>query len=151
MALELSCGTDPSYVNTLPSTFGLLFGNGGWLSTKIRIAVSHLRSPIQPSPVIPNETLSWSIKNTIFAAQTFMLAATANGLGTAPMEGFDERRLCQSLNIPTDRYAVPLVISVGYPKEEVPLEAEIQKVPTTRRYPLSDICFSNSFGTPTSY
>lgn len=35
---------------------------------------------------------AWSFKNTALAAQTYILACTAHGLATGPMEGFDARR-----------------------------------------------------------
>lgn len=35
---------------------------------------------------------AWSFKNTALAVQTYMLACTAYGMTTAPMEGFDARR-----------------------------------------------------------
>jgi nitroreductase len=140
MACETAGGADPTYVNSLPAVLGSLFGNGGWLATKIRTAASHLASPHMPAPVIPTDLTTWSIKNTIFAAQTFMLACTAANVSTAPMEGFDERRICNSFGIPSERYTVPVVISVGYAKVE-PVVLRKKK-----RYPLSDICYENHFG-----
>ena len=43
----------------------------------------------------------------------FMLAATAAGLGTCPMEGFDEGRVRKLLRIPAYMVVV-VVIPVGY-------------------------------------
>eukprot|EP01039_Chlorochromonas_danica_P004304 gene4304-4724_t len=92
MDLELSRGVDPAYVQTLPAKLNFLLGPG-WLAHKIRSISSHLASPLTPSPVIPYGT-QWAAKNTMFAAQQLLLAATALQLSSAPMEGFDERRIC---------------------------------------------------------
>ena len=140
MDVESAGGADPSYVNSLPAILGTVFGDGGWLATRLRRAVTHLASPLAPAPVIPLDLNTWSTKNTVFAAQTFMLACTSSGLSTAPMEGFDERRVCFALNIPTERYKVPLVISVGYAKVEPVV------IRNKKRYPLEDICFEDQFG-----
>ena len=69
-----------------------------------------------------------------------MLACTSVGLSTSPMEGFDERRICSALKIPTERYKVPLVISVGYAKVEPVV------IRTKKRYSLDDICYEDQFG-----
>lgn len=117
MKLELSNGKTIGYVNSLPSAIGILQSKG-WLSTKLRQTATTLLSPIKAMPVIPNSNSdSWSIKNTTFAAQNFMLAATAYGLSTCAMEGFDERRLCNLLEIPSETFTVPFVISTGYPQK----------------------------------
>ena len=140
MDIESSGGADPSYVNSLPAILGTVFGNGGWLATRLRKVATHLASPLAPAPVIPLDLNTWSTKNTIFAAQTFMLACTSVGLSTSPMEGFDERRICSALKIPTERYKVPLVISVGYAKVEPVV------IRTKKRYSLDDICYEDQFG-----
>ncbi len=51
-------------------------------------AASHvLPMPTRPSPAV------WAQKSTMLAAQTLLLAATAEGVSSSPMEGFDERRV----------------------------------------------------------
>jgi nitroreductase len=77
-----------------------------------------------------------------------MLAASANGVSTSPMEGFDERRLCSALNIPVSRYTVPLVICAGYQStlESINTNEKIdQPVKKNRRYPLKDICYGDKY------
>lgn len=146
MALESSVGTDPGYLRDLIGKISLLLGNGGFAAAKLRLFASHLKSAISPSPVIQCDPTAWSVKNTIFASQTFILAAAANGLSTAPMEGFDERRLCYALNIPMKRYTVPMVICAGY--SSVSKEHSAGKEPSEkgkRRYQLEDICYTDKF------
>lgn len=148
MNLELAHGADPGYVNSLPAKISLLLG-GGLLSNTVRRLATHLLSPIVAAPSI-SSTEVWSVKNTALVAQQFMLAATAYGLATAPMEGFDERRLCYQLKIPTCDYCVPMVVCVGYSIKED--SAQISKESENRcamqkvRFPLEDVAYSNSFG-----
>ena len=115
MKLEYSSGKPIGYVNSLPSAIGFLQSKG-WLSTKFRQTATSLLSPLKAMPVISHShSYSWSIMNTTFAAQNYMLAATSYGLSTCTMEGFDERRLCSLLDIPSDLFVIPFVISTGYP------------------------------------
>ncbi len=51
-------------------------------------------------------------KSTALAAQTFMLSMQAEGYGTCPMEGFDEKRLKRFLNLP-GRSEINMVIATG--------------------------------------
>lgn len=148
IALETAAGTDPGYLRDLSGKMSLLLGNGGWASGKLRTFATHLASAIAPSPVIATDPTAWSVKNTIFACQTFLLAASAHGLSTAPMEGFDERRLCYALGIPMKRYTVPMVICVGYasaPKDDIVKEHSDK---SKRRYQLEDICYTDKFNNP---
>jgi len=145
MQLELDCGTDPSYVSALPSQVGFLLSRQGLLSTAFRALASHLSSPITPSPKISPTLDGWACKNAALAAGTFMLAAQANGLATAPMEGFDERRVGFLLGIPAERFAIPLVVSAGYPLEE---EQGAGAGRAARRFPLSEVACLDSFDVP---
>ena len=66
-----------------------------------------------PLPTI-NSAEGWAFKNAALAAQTLMLGATAAGLGSLAMEGFDARMAAAALDIPWPRYAVPIVVALGY-------------------------------------
>merc|ERR1711918_232201 len=88
----------------------------GKLSYTIKKAISHVLSPLRPMPVLENRE-SWAYKNASLYAQMFMIAATANGLGTCAMEGFDARRVRTLLNIDEHKYAIPMIISMGYVAE----------------------------------
>lgn len=56
--------------------------------------------------------LHWSIKSSIFAAQTIMLAASARGFDSCPMEGFNAFKVAKILKLKRG-YIVPLVIALG--------------------------------------
>lgn len=162
MDLEAANGAHPAYVSSLPSKITLLLGSGG-ISKRIRKLGSHLLSPLSPSPVINTSNEAWAVKNTAFAAQQFMLAATACGLRSLPMEGFDERRLAAILEMSTDEYTVPVVICLGHSTEEndalpglmekcvqhsygASISGACVDYPKKARFPIEDICFSEKFG-----
>lgn len=146
MKLEVDSGMDPAYVSGLSAKVSFVLGKG-LLSTTFRTVATHLMSPLRPAPVIAASLDAWASKNVAFAAQTFMLAAQANGLSTAPMEGFDERRVGFLLGIPSDRYTVPLVVSTGYAAPEEQGESA-KRAAAGRRLPLDEIACRDRFDVP---
>jgi len=147
MKLETEHGADPAYVARLPATVSFLLGKG-LLSKAFRAAATHLLSPLSPTPKISHSLDGWACKNTALAAGTFMLAAQAHGLATAPMEGFDERRVGFLLRIPADRFSIPLVVTTGYSAKEADgREGEDKKKPRPRS-PLSEVASADYFGAP---
>lgn len=162
--LELKNGADPAYVNTIPAAVNFFFGEGQ-LSRRIKDIATHLLSPIKASPKISLNIDAWTSKNAAFAAQQFMLATTALGLCSSPMEGFDEIRVCSSFHIPMDDYTVPLVVTIGHgvandtetaqsyaaevdcdDNTEGELELDLSMFPRKPRFPLSDVCYEDQFG-----
>lgn len=140
--LETRHGTNPEYLKSLPYIAEMLLRKKGFFATKLKQLVSELRSPLVAMPTIAASADAWAAKNAGIAAQTLMLAATAHGLDTCCMEGFDERRLCSILSVPTERFSVPLLVSVGYP-----LQDATQPVPKKIRFTLEDMCFIDKYGT----
>lgn len=89
---------------------------------------------VKPVPRIPAaEEEYWLTKQVMLAAMVFMLSASSAGLATVPMEGFDEIRVKQTLNIPR-RFVAPLVVPVGYA-----VEGELKKT----RLPVEDFIHYN--------
>ena len=76
---------------------------------------------------------NWLTKQVMLAAMNFMLAASAAGLGTVPMEGFDESRVKALLGIPA-RHVVPVLVPVG-----VAADGELRK----SRLPLDEMVHRN--------
>lgn len=141
--LERDRGASDQYIRTLRSQIFFLFDRKGLLARKLRQTVSYFMSPLMAVPNLPSSLDAWAATNTALAAQTFMLAATAKGLSTAPMEGFDEMRLCSILGVPMETHFVPLIVSTGYPHP--------QHIPKPKvRYKITDICYSNKYGSPIS-
>jgi len=110
----------------------------------LRIASSFLWSPLLsmlttvfPSfsllPVGPNGVRQWAARSALFAAQTILLAASARGLDTCPMEGFDPRKLGRILRLERGD-VIALVVALGRrrpdaliePRWRRPLEAAVQ-------------------------
>lgn len=81
---------------------------------------------------------AWSLKQGSLAAATFMLACTARGIQTCPMEGFDSAAaVADAIGLPA-RYLPFMVISCGY-------ELEPRKAVSQRR-DFADVIFQDSFG-----
>lgn len=148
MQLEQDSGKDCKYISSIPAKLSFLAGPGKF-SQNLRKVGSHLASPLYPSPTIPSPA-EWSIKNTMFTAQQLLLAATAYGLETSPMEGFDESRLIHQFDIPPERYNIPLVIALGNHPEgmednTIPDITSTADLKEKARYPLETICFENRY------
>ncbi|KAG6611072.1 Nitroreductase family [Phytophthora cinnamomi] len=88
----------------------------------------------------PNvSTEAWAYKQTTFAAATFLYAAQVHGLATCPMEGLDQAKVKQALDIP-DRYSIPVVVALGHANPEAkPAKPSV-------RFPPSEIFFDGKFG-----
>ena len=110
---------------TLPSkqidihrkSVGLFFRTGPLglygMAKRIAVPVRRLFAPTPGLITSKAEAAQYVRAQSMFSAATFMIAASGAGLGTSPMEGFDEYRLKRLLAIPLS-YTVPLIISVGY-------------------------------------
>ncbi len=83
------------------------------LAKRLLLPFRRIRKPIPLVITSQQESVHYARAQTMLAAATFMVAATAAGLATAPMEGFDEYRLKKLLAIPRVM-SVPIIIPVGY-------------------------------------
>jgi len=88
---------------------------------------------------------AWAFRDTAMVAQTFMLAAAANGLGSVPLEGYDPAKVRRVLNIP-ERYGIPMIVSAGYADDEA---LSRSKNPSAR-LPATEIYDLDSFGASSS-
>ena len=119
---------------------------------------------IQLLPTLTSST-TWSQKNTMLVAMTYMLGCTSNGLATCPMEGYDAHGICKVLNIPRGRFTIPIIVSTGMPyhgsrqsvvgasEEGGEEEEETDDVGLSHgsedmspRYPLEEVVFGNTYG-----
>jgi len=78
----------------------------------IVFAVTGAFRPVVRSPRFKSELFEVVTKTTALACQNFMLAITAQGYGSCPMEGFDEKRVKKVLDLKSSAHVV-MVISVG--------------------------------------
>jgi nitroreductase len=137
IAMDKSLGCiDEKYEALLRKYIPLAFGTGplglGWLA---KAAAAPTLGLVMPTPSIPAVFRRyWLTKQTMLCAMTLMLAASAAGLATLPMEGFDEKRVRRVLRIPRSQI-VPVVIAIGYAadtdsqlkKSRLPLERFIHR------------------------
>ncbi|MFO0756019.1 MAG: nitroreductase family protein [Byssovorax sp.] len=65
----------------------------------------------------------WAARSAMLAAQTLLLAATAHGVDSCPMEGFDGGEAARVLGLPRDAAPV-LVVALGYRAEDARLEPQ---------------------------
>lgn len=104
-------GASGDFVNNMPHVVRLFSGEGT-VASVLRAIISTAVSPLRPAPSNVS-TEAWAFKQTAFVAATFLYAAQMHGLATCPMEGFDQTRVKNALDIP-DRYSVPVVIALGH-------------------------------------
>ncbi|ETL84890.1 hypothetical protein L917_15410, partial [Phytophthora nicotianae] len=130
-------GAPADFVANMPHVVRLFSGEGVVAST-LRAAIATAVSPLMPAPSNVS-TEAWAFKQTAFAAATFLYAAQTHGLATCPMEGFDQIRVRNALDIP-DRYGVPVVIALGHANPDAKPEK-----PSARLDP-TEIFFDGKFG-----
>jgi nitroreductase len=98
----------------------------------LRIAPSVIWSPLHalltaafPSltllPFGPKPVRNWLARSSLFAAQTLLLAASARGLDTCPMEGFDPRRLGRILGLKRGD-VIAVVVALGRRRPDALIE-----------------------------
>ncbi|KAL7486977.1 hypothetical protein ACHAW6_012576 [Cyclotella cf. meneghiniana] len=96
---------------------------------------------------------TWSQKNTMLVAMTYMLACTSRGLATCPMEGIDAQGIRSVLGIPR-RFGIPLIVSTGTPYRDEDGDGLDDAAAShgdggmSPRYPMEEVVFGNSFGCP---
>lgn len=120
------------------------------ISFCVRAAVAFLNlftSRFYPLPSLASAN-TWSSKQTTMVAITYMLGCASLGLATTPMEGIDARGMRKVIGAP-GRYAVPLIVTTGRPynKNDEDSKGDSAK-PTTSRYPVEEVVFGDSFGSP---
>lgn len=137
------------------------------LSLGVRSAVSVLaflarcleslkRSSVQLLPTLSSAE-TWSTKNAMLVAMTYMLACASRGLATCPMEGFDAPGVRRALGVPGGRYGVPIIVSTGMPHRRSKGEEEEEETDDvglshgkdlSPRFPLDEVVYGNAFGRP---
>ncbi len=68
--------------------------------------------PIPREPVSEGQMQTWAVKTSALACQNLMLAFSAYGYDTCPMEGFDSKRVKKALKLPSDA-VITMVIGAG--------------------------------------
>jgi nitroreductase len=97
------------YQKLVPFTYGTWYLS--WVKKFLFFAIGLFR-PITRGPTSRRDIQEISIKSAALASENFMLAITAQGFSTCPMEGHDEVRVKRLLRLPFGARVV-MVISVG--------------------------------------
>jgi nitroreductase len=72
-------------------------------------------------PIGPSGARHWAARNSMLAAQSLLLAASARGIDSCPMEGFSASKVSRLLDLP--RHAViPVIIALGYRRADALVE-----------------------------
>lgn len=131
---EKAGAMNEGYKKALHKFVPLAFGTGpvgiGWMWKATLPPLLRLGMATPELPAVYRRY--WVAKQVMLSAMNFMLAATAAGLGTCPMEGFDEGRVKKALGIPR-KMVVVLVVPVGTPapgsnkKSRLPLERHVHR------------------------
>jgi len=103
-------------------------------------------SALTGSPMIsvPTSLKAYAWKQTMLPVGHFLLAATAAGLHTATLEGFDEECVKKIVGL-TDDFTVPCVVAIGYAKKG---SSEEKRVPSPR-LPHAEVFFEGCYkGSP---
>ena len=96
------------------------------------VRLAALRKPLMRTPNSKADMRLWAVKSTALASENLMLAFQSHGYATCPMEGFDEVRLRQVLDIP--REAIPIMLlaagrqgekGIYNPRLRFPLEQQV--------------------------
>jgi nitroreductase len=88
----------------------------------VRVLLSALFPAYSLLPLGRAGLRQWAARSSVYAAQTLLLAASARGLDSCPMEGFDARKLARLLGLPRGS-VVPVVVALGYRAADARVEA----------------------------
>lgn len=101
----------------------------------IAVTLMGLFRPVPRGPLFRSELFNVVTKTTALACENFMLAITAQGFATCPMEGFDEKRVKKLLGLGFNSQVV-MVIGVGeqdpegrvIPQYRIPEDLVVKKI-----------------------
>jgi hypothetical protein len=99
------------------------------------------------------------------------MAATAHGLSTCMMEGYDARRAMEILRVPPGRYGLPIMVATGYgydgtatpashaddlggeddAEEEEGDSDDKRRTTRTPRLGMNELFFGDTFGEPLDF
>jgi Nitroreductase family len=134
------------YITVFSSGYPLPRVISAVISFLFRTAMSVLNvlsSWFYPLPTLASSE-TWSSKQVLMVAMTYMLACSSRGLASIPMEGINSAGLRRALNIPS-RYAIPLIVCTGTAFQDDDKASRIETA-AFRRYPLQEVVYENEFG-----
>jgi nitroreductase len=161
--LERDAGArEDGYLAVMRVASSFLTGDGGGASSFARRAFANALSPVRPMPTIEDVGM-WSYKNAGIMSQMYVMAASAHGLSTCMMEGYDARRAMEILRVPHGRYGVPIMVATGYESGAPPVahadpggdyDEGVDDSRERRRAPrlgMNELFFGDTFGEPLDF
>lgn len=122
------------------------------ISFCFRICFSIVEFLIKKIYVLPSfsSAETWTTKQSMLYAMTYILGCTSRGLATIPMEGINAAGMRGVLKVPR-RYSIPLVVATGLPYKEDKRTNGLfvsQTLPknASSRYPMEEMIFGDQFG-----
>lgn len=91
------------------------------LLAPLRLVLSLLHPARTLLPLGVSGVRHWTARSGLYAAQTLILAASARGLDTCPMEGFDAAKVAGLLDLPRGS-VIPIVIALGRRRSDARVE-----------------------------
>ena len=135
LCIQAGQNMDDKKMNDMMKGMELTIGKGGFTGQLHKCGLKQASNKqIAPEYYTFRE---WTIKQTIFPMELFVLACQANGLSTNIMEGFDGRKINALINC-SKRYFVTGVVPFGY-ADDTPVK------PSTRYNP-KDMVYKETFG-----
>ncbi|KAG7354564.1 nitroreductase [Nitzschia inconspicua] len=148
-----SSGLPLPYIISGPISFAFRFA--------MRILSWILCRPVKVVLKLPtlSSSQTWSEKNTMLVAMSYLLGCASRGIATTPMEGHMSWGIRQAFGIPR-RYTIPLIVATGRPfvrndtlavgKDDAGLTHGNTKETNSPRFPSNITIFENNFGDPCS-
>lgn len=113
----------------------MTIGKGGFTAWMHRVLLKQAsKKQIAPEYYTNRE---WSIKQSIFPMELFVLSCQAHGLSTNIMEGFDGHRISKMIGCP-NRYFITGVVPFGY-ADDTPKKPSL-------RYDSKELVYNEKFG-----
>jgi nitroreductase len=135
-AVIVACGDRDGWRKDLDEMLRL--GRAGGM-TEGYAAQAEISVPAYLSSFSEDQMTGWLNKMVMLAFTSMMLMAEVMGYDTAPMEGFEQQRVCETLKLPMSYWVVAL-LAVGHLKGEDKFDGG--------RFDISHTVFGEEYGKP---
>jgi nitroreductase len=135
-AVIVACGDRDGWRKDLDEMLRL--GRAGGMSEGYA-AQAEVSVPAYLSSFTEDQMTGWLNKMVMLAFTSMMLMAEVMGYDTAPMEGFEQQRVCETLKLPMSYWVVAL-LAIGHAKGEDKFDGG--------RFDMSHTVFGEEYGKP---
>ena len=94
------------YKKLVPMVYNQGFFGVFGLLKRVAVAIVGVVKPVPREPVCESDMRAWAIKSTALGCENLMLAFSAQGYDTCPMEGMDSKRVARALGLARDAIVV---------------------------------------------